>query len=86
MNQGKQTGRDEVTFEVVHHLGVLGTSQRGWTKEVNLVSWNNRPARLDIRDWNPDHSRMGRGVAINGEETLILKDLLSNFDVRASGI
>lgn len=86
MNQGKKTGKDQVTHEVARHLGVVSTSAQGWTREVNLVSWNNRPARLDIRDWSPDHTRMSRGVALNGAEVLSLKKLLSDFDVSSSGI
>lgn len=45
----------EITFNIKQHLGVLETSQTGWTKEVNLVEWNGKPAKLDIREWDPDH-------------------------------
>lgn len=86
MGQGKQTGRDHVTFERQKHIGVLSTSPTGWTKELNIVSWNNRPARLDIREWCPDHQRMSRGIGIRGSEIPQLKRLLSDFDPESHGI
>ena len=54
----------EITFNIKQHLGVLETSQTGWTKEVNLVEWNCKPAKLDIREWDPDHEHMSRGVTL----------------------
>ena len=77
---------DDFSFEIVRHVGVLSTSPRGWTREVNIVSWNTKPARLDIRDWAPDHDKMSRGVALNGHETEQLKVLLSGFVPSDSGI
>ena len=52
----------EITFEIVEELGVLSTSAKGWTKELNLVSWNGRPPKYDIREWSPDHEKMGKGL------------------------
>ena len=77
---------DDFSFEIVRHIGVLSSSPRGWTREVNIVSWNTKPARLDIRDWAPDHEKMSRGVALNGHETEQLKVLLSGFVPQESGI
>jgi hypothetical protein len=77
---------DDFSFEIVGHVGVLSTSPRGWTREVNIVSWNTKPPRLDIRDWAPDHDKMSRGVALNGHETEQLKVLLSGFIPQESGI
>ena len=66
----------EITFNIKQHLGVLETSQTGWTKEVNLVEWNGKPAKLDIREWDPDHEHMSRGVTLRRNETLILLEIL----------
>jgi hypothetical protein len=77
---------DDFSFKIVRHVGVLSTSPRGWTREVNIVSWNAKPARLDIRDWAPDHEKMSRGVALNGHETDQLKVLLSAFIPQDCGI
>lgn len=69
-----------ISFEIKEHLGILSTSKSNWTREVNIVSWNKRPARLDIRDWNPEHNKMSRGVGLNKDEVLALKDLLNDID------
>ena len=66
----------EITFNIKQHLGVLETSQTGWTKEVNLVEWNGKPAKLDIREWDPNHEHMSRGVTLRRNETLTLLEIL----------
>jgi hypothetical protein len=52
----------EFKYEIVKELGVISEGARGWTKELNLVSWNDKPPKYDIRDWAPDHEKMGKGV------------------------
>ncbi|MBQ6449765.1 YdbC family protein [bacterium] len=66
-------------FEVVEELGVLSSSQSGWSRELNRVSWNGAPAKLDIRDWSPDHSKMGKGISLNEAEVAKLKELLAKI-------
>lgn len=68
----------EVNFEIVNHIGVLSTSDSGWTKELNVVSWNGRPPRYDIREWNPDHTKMGKGITLNEAEIGQLRLLIIN--------
>lgn len=29
-----------IKYDIVENLGVLSTNAKGWTKELNLVSWN----------------------------------------------
>lgn len=70
----------EITFEIKKHLGTLGEDYRGWTKEVNLVSWNNRKPKVDIRDWDPDHAKMGKGVTLSPDEVVKLQELLEQLD------
>ena len=48
----------EFNYEIMEELGVLSESSSGWTKELNLISWNGRPPKFDIRDWSPDHEKM----------------------------
>jgi hypothetical protein len=67
----------EVTFNIVEHFGVIATENSGWTKELNLVSWNAREAKYDIRSWAPDKKKMGRGVTLTGVECDTLKSLLN---------
>jgi hypothetical protein len=70
----------EFTFTIVKSLGQLSTSRSGWNREVNLVSWNGGKPKLDIRDWAPDHAKMGKGISLSGEETAILKEILAEHD------
>ncbi|HBN85933.1 MAG TPA: hypothetical protein DDZ89_19070 [Clostridiales bacterium] len=66
----------EITFEIVKHLGVLSESAKGWKKEVNMVSWNGRAAKYDIREWDPDHQKMGKGITLNDDEWEQLKSII----------
>lgn len=67
-------------FEIVKPLGILSEGTKGWHKEVNLVSWNGRHAKLDIRDWGPDHEKMGKGITLDNEELILLKEILNNSE------
>lgn len=67
----------EIDFKLIEELGVLETYQTGWTKEVNVVSWNGGVPKIDIRDWDPEHERMSRGVTLHTAEAKRLVDALS---------
>ncbi len=73
----------EFKYEVIKRLGVLGESAKGWTKELTLVSWNDRPAKYDIREWSPEGDRMGKGVSLTNEEVIALKELLKDLEIEA---
>ena len=60
---------------------MLSTSASGWTKELNLISWNDRDAKYDIRDWSADHEKMGKGVTLSAEELLAFKALLNTMEL-----
>ncbi len=70
----------EIKFEIVKSIGVISESSKGWTKELNLVSWNGREPKFDIRDWDPEHQKMGKGVTLTEEELKKLKELLSEME------
>ena len=70
----------EIKFEITDHLATLSTSPKGWTKELNLVSWNGAAAKYDIRDWSPDHSKMGKGVTLSADEMRELKAAVEKLD------
>jgi len=70
-----------MSCEIVMQIGVLSQSRSGWTKELNLVSWNGREPKYDIRDWSRDHIKMGRGVTLSRDELLALKDLLNQWEL-----
>jgi len=70
---------EELKYEIVESFGVLSTSPSGWTKELNLISWNGGEPKYDVRQWAPDHSKMGKGVSLSREEAEELKNLLSKW-------
>lgn len=69
----------DIKYEIKETLGTIGTSSKGWTKEVNLISWNGNEPKYDIRDWSPDHEKMGKGVTLTKEELDALATLLSDL-------
>ncbi len=75
----------ELKFEISESLGVLSENAKGWTKELNRVSWNGYPPKYDIREWSPDHSRMGKGVTLTDEEFENLKKLMNGEAVDLGG-
>jgi len=66
----------EIKYEVTKHIGILSEGSKGWTRELNLVSWNDREPKYDIRDWSPGREKMGKGVTLTEEEAATLKKLL----------
>lgn len=68
----------EITYDIVKELGVISEDAKGWTKELNLISWNERDPKFDIRSWNPDHTRMGKGISLTEEEMQKLVELFND--------
>ena len=66
----------EFKFEIKEHIGVISEGSRGWQKEVNLVSWNDAAPKIDIRDWAPDHEKMGKGITLTEDEAWEMCQLL----------
>ena len=69
-----------IQYEIIETIAVLSESPKGWTKELNLVSWNGRDPKYDLRDWAPEHEKMGKGVTLTKKEVLKLKESLGNFN------
>ena len=40
------------------------------------MSWNDGAPKYDLRDWAPDHEKMGKGVTLTEDELKKLKELL----------
>ena len=60
-------------FEIVKSIAVLGEpTGRGWTKELNLVSWNGWDAKYDLRTWDAEHEKCGKGITLTEDEFLDL--------------
>lgn len=71
----------DLKFEIKKNLGILGEGTKGWKKEVNIVSWNDRSPKLDIRDWDENHVKMGKGITLSKEEVIVLKKIIDTFDI-----
>ena len=67
---------DSIKFDIVKHFGVISEEKGGWKKELNLVSWNGRAPKLDVRDWAPGREKMGKGVTLTEGEAAQLAELL----------
>jgi len=70
---------DEIECEIIESYGIFSTGTKNWNKEVNLVSWNGRPAKLDIRAWQSNHEKCGKGIALTREEAEELVKLLNKI-------
>lgn len=66
----------DFTYEIVEEIAVLSESTKGWRKELNKISWNGGVPKYDIRDWAPEHEKMGKGVTLTDEEASKLKEFL----------
>lgn len=69
----------EFKYEIIKKLGVLSEGSKGWRKELNLISWNDMPPKYDIREWSPNHEKMGKGVTLSEAELMELKKLLAEL-------
>ena len=67
----------DIQFDIVKHYGVVSEEKSGWRKELNSVSWNGRTPKFDVRDWAPEHEKMGKGITLTKDEAAQLADLLT---------
>ncbi|EEA85986.1 YdbC family protein [Peptacetobacter hiranonis] len=70
-----------IKYNIVKEVGVVSENSSGWTKEINLISWNDRAPKYDIRDWAPGHEKMGKGVTLSADELRELKRILNEMDI-----
>ena len=71
----------EFTYKIVESVAVLSENPKGWTKELNLISWNGRDPKYDIREWAPEHAKMGKGTTLSPDEIILLRDLLNEIEL-----
>ena len=71
----------DIKFEIEKELGKISESSKGWAKELNLISWNGKEAKYDLRDWAPGHEKMGKGITLSSDELKGLKELLNSMDI-----
>lgn len=68
----------DISFVIHETVATLSTSTGGWRKELNLISWNGAAPKYDIREWAPDHEKMGKGITLTEEEAAVLVTVLKN--------
>ena len=71
----------EIKYEIQQTVGMISQSPKGWNKELNLISWNGKAPKYDLRDWAPDHTKMGKGVTLSTAELKELRDLLNKMEL-----
>lgn len=71
----------DIKYEIKETIGVIAESAKGWKKELNLISWNGKEAKYDLREWSPEHEKMGKGVTLSNDELKALKELLNSIEI-----
>jgi len=71
----------EFKYEITQRIAVLSQGANGWERQLNMISWNGREPKYDIRDWSPDGSKMGKGISLSHDELAILKGLLDEMEL-----
>ena len=72
--------KKELSYEIIETVGVLSEGNNGWQKELNIVKWGDNEAKYDIRSWDENHEKMGKGITLSDEEAAILKKALAARD------
>lgn len=71
----------EIKYEIQDKLGVVSEGAKGWKKELNLISWNGREPKYDLRDWSENHDKMGKGITLSKDELVQLRKLLNEMNL-----
>ena len=67
----------EIKYEIVKHIATI--SEGSWNKELNVISWNGREAKYDLRLWTPDRTKMGKGITLTAEELSKLRTIIGDI-------
>ena len=70
----------DIKYDIIKEIGVLSENSKGWRKEINLISWNGGEPKYDIRDWVPEHEKMGKGTTLTKDEVMKLKEVLERIN------
>ncbi|MFZ7131846.1 MAG: YdbC family protein [Eubacteriales bacterium] len=68
----------DLKYEIIEKIAILST-KGAWTKELNKVRWNDRPVKYDLRDWNHEGGKIGKGATLTDDEVQKLKEVLHNL-------
>ena len=70
----------EITYKIKEKIGII-SSNKGWNKELNLISWNGKEAKFDLRSWTDDYTKMSKGVTLTKDELISLRELLNSINL-----
>ncbi len=71
----------EFKYEIIKELGVISERKGGWSKQLSLISWNDAEPKYDIRDWGPNHEKMGKGISLSASELQASTDMLNEIEL-----
>lgn len=71
----------EIKYEIKETIATLSENSKGWSKQLNLISWNDKEPKYDLRDWSPEHEKRGKGVTLSAEELKKLGDVLNEMEL-----
>ena len=71
----------DINYDVKETIAILSQSSKGWTKELNIISWNGKESKYDLRDWGRGHEKMGKGITLSREELKALKSVLNEMNL-----
>ena len=67
----------DISYEFIKEYGAF--SEGKWPKQVNLISWNGKEPKYDIRPWDEGHEQMGKGITLTQEELYALGELIAKI-------
>lgn len=70
--------KNDIRWDIKEHIGVIKTFHSGWQKELNVISWNDREPKYDIREWDMNHEHMTRGIMLFPDEMESICHLLKD--------
>jgi hypothetical protein len=70
----------DIKYDIINEIGIISENSKGWRKEINLISWNGGEPKYDIRDWAPEHEKMGKGTNLTKDEVMKLKEILNTIE------
>ena len=71
----------EFKYEIIKEFGIIAEHKGGWSKQLNLISWNDAEPKYDIRDWAPNREKMGKGISLSASELQTLTDMLNEIEL-----
>ena len=49
-----------IQYNIIEEIAEISQGIKGWTKQLNLVSWDGGTPKYDIRSWAPERAHMGK--------------------------